>query len=222
METDCWMSVGSTTIFWKRLSRAPSFSTILANSSIVVAPMHWSSPRASAGLSMLAASRLPAAPPAPTMVWNSSMNRMISGLVLASFMIALRRFSKSPRYFVPATTDAMSRDISLFFASTGEILPPAIRWAIPSTMADFPTPGSPISIGLFFFLRPRISITRAISVSRPTTGSSLPSAAALVRSNPKSSIFVLAEDLPPSAGIPSSSSWSSSSPPASSSPPCLP
>ena len=61
-------------------------------------------------------------------------------------------------------------------------IPEAMRWAIPSTMADFPTPGSPMSMGLFFFLRPRISMTREISLSRPTTGSSLPSRAARVRS----------------------------------------
>ena len=182
------MSVGSTTIFWNLRSRAPSFSTILANSSIVVAPMHWSSPRAKAGFRILAASRLPCAPPAPTIVWNSSINRIMSGFELASLIIDLRRFSKSPRYFVPATTKAISKEIRRFLAKAGDMLPPAILNAIPSTIADFPTPGSPISIGLFFLRRPRISMTRAISVSLPTTGSSFPSAAAFVRSKPKSSI----------------------------------
>ena len=179
---DSGTSVGSTTIFWKRRSRAPSFSTIFVNSSIVVAPTHWSSPRARAGLSMFAASRLPEAPPAPTMVWNSSMNRIRSGFDWASLMMALRRFSKSPRYLVPATTEAMSSERMRFLARAGEMSPEAIRRAMPSTMADLPTPGSPMSIGLFFLRRPRISITRAISMSRPTTGSSFPSRAAFVRS----------------------------------------
>src|SRR5438874_1140539 len=50
----------------------------LRNSSSVVAPMHCSSPRARAGLSMLLASMAPCAAPAPTTVCSSSMNRMIS------------------------------------------------------------------------------------------------------------------------------------------------
>ena len=53
-------------ICWKRRSRAPSFSMYLRYSSSVVAPMHWISPRARAGLSTLEASMAPSAPPAPT------------------------------------------------------------------------------------------------------------------------------------------------------------
>ena len=60
-----------------------------------------------------------------------------------------------------------------------------IRNAKPSTMADFPTPGSPISTGLFFLRRLKICARRSISRSRPTTGSSLPSSAARVMSTPK-------------------------------------
>ena len=41
-------------------------------------------------------------------------------------------------------------------------------------MAVLPTPGSPISTGLFLVLRERIWIVRRISSSRPMTGSSLP------------------------------------------------
>ncbi len=59
-----------------------------------------------------------------------------------------------------------------------------MRAARPSTTAVLPTPGSPISTGLFFVRRERICITRSISVWRPTTGSSLPSAASLVRLRP--------------------------------------
>ena len=186
MRIDCFTSAASTTIFWNLLSRAPSFSTILVNSSIVVAPMHWISPLARAGLSIFAASRLPWPPPAPTMVWNSSMKSMMSGSALTVFMMSFTLFSKSPRYLVPATTEAMSRDMMRFLARTGDIEPSAILRAMPSTIADLPTPGSPMSIGLFFFRRPRISITLDISLSLPTTGSSFPSVAALVRSVPNS------------------------------------
>ena len=66
----------STSTFWKRRSSAASFSTYLRYSSSVVAPTQCSSPRASAGLSMLPASMAPSALPAPTMVCSSSMNRM--------------------------------------------------------------------------------------------------------------------------------------------------
>ena len=57
-----------------------------------------------------------------------------------------------------------------------------MRCASPSTIALFPTPGSPIKTGLFFLRRHKISITRWISDSRPTTASNLPSAAARVKS----------------------------------------
>ncbi len=49
-------------------------------------------------------------------------------------------------------------------------------------MAVLPTPGSPISTGLFLVRRQRIWITRSSSPSRPTRGSSWPSVAAWVRS----------------------------------------
>ncbi len=49
-------------------------------------------------------------------------------------------------------------------------------------MAVLPTPGSPMSTGLFFVLRDRIWMTRRISASRPMTGSSLPAAASATRS----------------------------------------
>ena len=62
-------TVGSGTCTgWKRRSRAASFSMCLRYSSSVVAPMHLSSPRARAGLSMFAASIAPSAAPAPTSV----------------------------------------------------------------------------------------------------------------------------------------------------------
>ena len=72
----------STTTVWNRRVRAGSFSMCFLYSAQVVAPMVRSVPRARAGFSRLAASPVPAAPPAPTSVWVSSMNMMI-GVVLA-------------------------------------------------------------------------------------------------------------------------------------------
>src|SRR5947208_862734 len=91
-------TVGSpTNTGWKRRSSAASFSTCLRYSSSVVAPMQCSSPRASAGLSMLPASIEPSALPAPTIVCSSSMNRMMLPCCLArSFSTALRRSSLLP------------------------------------------------------------------------------------------------------------------------------
>ena len=91
-------TVGSSTLIgWKRRSSAASFSRCLRYSSSVVAPMVCSSPRASIGLRMLAASIAPSAAPAPTSVCSSSMNRMMSPRVRISFSTFLRRSSKSPR-----------------------------------------------------------------------------------------------------------------------------
>jgi hypothetical protein len=76
-----------------------------------------------------------------------------------------------------------------------------IRLARPSTTAVLPTPGSPIRTGLFFCRRERICITRSISVWRPTTGSSFPSVAALVRLRPNWSssfeLFAFSPEPPP-------------------------
>src|SRR5438445_551794 len=58
-------SVGEATLTaWKRRSSERSFSMYLRYSAGVVAPMHWISPRLSAGLRMLAASSEPSAEPA--------------------------------------------------------------------------------------------------------------------------------------------------------------
>ena len=89
---------GSTTTGWKRRSSAASFSMYLRYSSSVVAPTQWSSPRASIGLSMLPASDDPSVLPAPTMVWISSMKRMIlPSDSLTFFKTAFRRSSNCPR-----------------------------------------------------------------------------------------------------------------------------
>ncbi len=103
---------------------------------------------------------------------------------LISFSTALSRSSNSPRYFAPATIAARSRAISRLSRSESGTSPSTIRWARPSTTAVLPTPGSPISTGLFLVRRDSTWTTRRISASRPITGSSLPSRAAAVRSTP--------------------------------------
>ena len=122
-------------------------------SSRVVAPTHCSSPRARAGLNIFEASRLPVAPPAPTMVWISSINKMISLFFSNSFITAFIRSSNCPRYFVPATILARSNVTTRLLKRIRETFRFTIRIAKPSAIADLPTPGSPISNGLFFFLR---------------------------------------------------------------------
>src|SRR5438132_504217 len=163
----------STKTGWKRRSRAASFSMYLRYSLSVVAPMHWISPRASAGLRMLAASIAPSAAPAPTRVCSSSINRTTSRLERISSRIFFRRSSNSPRYLVPATSAPMSRVSTRLPRNDSGMLPSTICWARPSAIAVLPTPGSPISAGLFLVRRERICTTRSISVSRPITGSSV-------------------------------------------------
>mmetsp|Transcript_69048 Transcript_69048/g.202656 ORF Transcript_69048/g.202656 Transcript_69048/m.202656 type:complete len:216 (+) Transcript_69048:387-1034(+) len=143
---------------WKRRSRALSFSTYLRYSSRVVAPMTCSSPRERAGFRMLAASIAPPppVPPAPTRVWISSIMRMMLPDVVTSCRMFLMRSSNSPRYFVPARSIARSSWMMRFPCSMSGTSPVAMRWAKPSAIAVFPTPGSPMSTGLFFWRRARI------------------------------------------------------------------
>ena len=155
----------------------------LRYSSSVVAPMQRRSPRAKAGLSKLAASAPPSARPAPTTVCNSSMNRMmLPPASCTSLSNALSRSSNSPRNLVPATRAPMSRAMTRRFLRLSGTSLSTIRCASPSAMAVLPTPGSPISTGLFLVRRERTWITRRISWSRPITGSSLPCRARSVRS----------------------------------------
>ena len=154
-------------------------------SSNVVAPIQWSSPRASIGFNIFPASIAPSVLPAPTIVWSSSINRIICpSLFLTSSRTALRRSSNSPRYLAPATSAPISSaNIFLSFSASGTS-PRTIRCASPSTAAVLPTPGSPISTGLFFVLRESILIILRISLSLPITGSNLPSLALSTRSEP--------------------------------------
>mmetsp|Transcript_47391 Transcript_47391/g.90491 ORF Transcript_47391/g.90491 Transcript_47391/m.90491 type:complete len:415 (+) Transcript_47391:1365-2609(+) len=172
---------------WNRRSSAGSFSMCLRYSSRVVAPMHWSSPRANAGFKMFAASMAPSAAPAPMRVCTSSIMRMMSSACLISSMSFFKRSSNSPRYLVPATSRPMSRVITRLPSMVSGTSPAVIICARPSAIAVLPTPGSPMRMGLFFVRRPRIWVTRSISLERPTTGSRRPSSACFVRSVPYSS-----------------------------------
>src|SRR5512141_1666764 len=177
-------TVGSPTgTGWNRRSSAASFSTYFRYSSSVVAPTHRSSPRARAGFSMLEASIDPSAFPAPTRVCSSSMKRItLPSAAVISFRTAFNRSSNSPRYFAPAMRAPRSRASTRFSFSPSGTSPVTTRWASPSTIAVFPTPGSPMRTGLFFVRRERTWITRRISSSRPMTGSSFWRLAASVRS----------------------------------------
>ena len=146
--------------------------------------MVWISPRDRAGFRMSAASTAPSAAPAPTIVCISSIKSTQSPDPRISSSIFLSRSSNSPRYLVPATREPMSRvtrRLPWRFSGTSPLM---IRWARASTIAVLPTPGSPISTGLFLVRRLRIWTTLWISFSLPTTGSSLPARAALVMSTP--------------------------------------
>ena len=101
-----------------------------------------------------------------------------------SLSTALSRSSNSPRYLAPATIAPRSSAITRLFFSASGTSPSTMRGARPSTMAVLPTPGSPMSTGLFLVRRDSTWITRRISSSRPMTGSSLPWRATSVRSRP--------------------------------------
>ena len=179
-------TVGSlTSTGWKRRSSAASFSTCFWYSLSVVAPMRCSSPRASIGLNALAMSRPPSPPvaPAPTMVCSSSMKRIrLSCWAEISSRSCFTRSSNWPRYWVPATSEVTISSTTRLPRNGSGTSPASMRWARPSTMAVFPTPGSPINTGLFFLRRERISMTVSISCARPITGSSLPCLASALRS----------------------------------------
>ncbi len=171
----------------KRRASAPSRS-IVRYSASVVAPTIRSSPRASSGLRMFAASIAPSAWPAPSTVCSSSTNRtMPPSEATTSASAAFSRCSNWPRYWAPASMPARSSATTRASRSASGTSPSAIRSARPSAIAVLPTPASPISTALFLRRRARISIVCSISSARPITGSMRPSAASAVRSRPNSS-----------------------------------
>ena len=153
-------------------------------SSRVVAPIICSSPRASAGLRIFAASILPSAAPAPTSRWSSSINTITLPCFLISFTTFFNLSSNSPRYLVPAIIAAMSSIITRRSSRWSGTSSCTMRCARPSTIAVLPTPGSPISTGLFLVRRLRIVTRRSTSLARPIIASSSPAAALLVKSMP--------------------------------------
>mmetsp|Transcript_2299 Transcript_2299/g.5769 ORF Transcript_2299/g.5769 Transcript_2299/m.5769 type:complete len:218 (-) Transcript_2299:920-1573(-) len=195
--------LGSSTMMgWKRRSRAVSFSMYLRCSSSVVAPMHCSSPRASAGFSRLEMSRPPPPPPprptapAPTSVCTSSTMRMMSPSSRHSAISLVTRFSSSPRSLAPATMRPTSSDrIRLRSRKSGTAAPSSwvprtMAHARPSAMAVLPTPASPSRMGLFLVRRARICAMRWICFSRPKIGSVLPCLYSSLRSRQYSSVIL--------------------------------
>ena len=144
---------------------------VARNSSGVVAPIRRISPRASCGFSMFAASIAPSAAPAPTMVCSSSINKMTLPCSEASARQFLSRSSKSPRYFAPDSNAGRSSANSCICCKDSGTSPCKIFLAMPSTIAVFPTPASPIRQGLFLVRLERMRIICCNSFSRPISGS---------------------------------------------------
>ena len=71
-------------------------------------------------------------------------------------MAFFNRSSNSPRYFAPANIELMLSEIIRLLRNISGTLPFTIRFAKPSAIAVLPTPGSPISTGLFLVRRLRI------------------------------------------------------------------
>ena len=124
----------------------------------------------------------PSAAPAPTTVCSSSMNSTTSLERWISSRAPLSRSSNSPRYFEPATMAPRSSASTRLPRSSSGTSALTIFCARPSAIAVLPTPGSPMSTGLFLVRRLSTWMTRLTSSSRPITGSSLPSRANAVRS----------------------------------------
>mmetsp|Transcript_5636 Transcript_5636/g.13060 ORF Transcript_5636/g.13060 Transcript_5636/m.13060 type:complete len:310 (-) Transcript_5636:249-1178(-) len=159
--------------------------------------MHCKLPRASAGLSRLAASIAPSAAPAPTSVWISSMKSTVSFEEVTSSTTSFSRCSNSPRYLVSATSSPSSSETSRLPSSRGGTRSSTIACASASAIAVLPTPGSPMSTGFDLRRRTRICRQRRTSASRPTTGSSSPSRACCVRSIEHCASVVFFFELPP-------------------------
>ena len=115
---------------------------------------------------------------------------MISGFSSISFNIFFILSSNSPLYFVPATADAISKEIIFLFLRVLGTIPLTIILASSSTIAVLPTPASPIKIGLFLHLLHNTSKSLLISSSRSITGSNSLFLALSVKLTPSSSINI--------------------------------
>ena len=144
--------------------------------------MHLRSPEVNAGFRRLLASITPPdAAPAPIIVCISSINNTAFSFFFNSFKSDLNRFSKSPRYLVPARSAPRSREKIILLDNTSGTRPSIINLAKPSATAVFPTPESPTSNGLFFLRRDKIWTTLLTSFSRPIKGSIFPNSARSLR-----------------------------------------
>ena len=106
-------------------------------------------------------------------------------------MIFFILVSNCPLNCVPATIDDISSCIISYSRSFCGTSPFTILYANPSAIAVLPTPGSPISTGLFFVLLFNICITLSISFCLPITGSILLSLALCVKFILNFSIFFI-------------------------------
>ncbi len=144
------------------------------------------SPRAKAGFIRLAASEPPAALPAPTKRWASSMKstmELVEALISSS--TPFKRRSNSPFMEAPASKSPISNPKRRTPCKVYGTSPCTIRKARPSMTAVLPTPGSPTKIGLFLRRLANISTIWRISSSRPKTGSMAPVPALAVKSSQK-------------------------------------
>mmetsp|Transcript_7304 Transcript_7304/g.22496 ORF Transcript_7304/g.22496 Transcript_7304/m.22496 type:complete len:277 (+) Transcript_7304:1761-2591(+) len=155
-------------------------------SSSVVAPTTRSSPRASNGFNILAASMAPSDFPAPSTKWISSTNNTTpgGGAATTSPSTAFNRSSNSPLYLAPATSDAMSSVRSCVPRIPSGTSCSTKRSARPSATLVLPTPGGPTKHALFLVRLLKICTTLRTSSSRPITGSILPSSARFTKSRP--------------------------------------
>ena len=117
-------------------------------------------------------------------ICNSSMNRITSPSASASSRKLFIRSSKSPRNLAPESIPTRSIAMMRLFRRFAGMEPSATRCARPSTTAVFPTPGSPVSTGLFLVRLDSTWITRSSTSSRPIIGSYAFSATRLVMSVP--------------------------------------
>ena len=115
---------GSSTVTGEKRRASAESRSILRYSASVVAPITRSSPRASSGLRMLAASIAPSGAPAPSTVCSSSRNRTIlPSDSTASSSAFLRRFSNWPRNWAPAIMpDRSSATIRVLCERLGDLV----------------------------------------------------------------------------------------------------
>ena len=102
------------------------------------------------------------------------MNIITFLFFIISFKVSLTLFSKSPLYLLPASIAGKSKLYTILFSKNSGTLDSTILRASPSTIAVFPTPASPIRIGLFFVLLNKICKILSISLSLPITWSIFP------------------------------------------------